>query len=102
MINDFDVGSTGGRPMAHAPQPSRWTCLPAHAVKGIAEAMLSGVTNVEAGRYEGAAFTSFFIHDTVWTRRKVHNPNRCRCFLSCHSCKKTREEDDGHSHTFPS
>jgi hypothetical protein len=90
------------RPIGACVAAHRSTCLPAHAVKGVAEAMLSGVTNVEAGRYEGAAFTSFFIHDTIRTRRKVHNPNGGRCFLNCHPCKKTREEDDGHSHTLPS
>jgi hypothetical protein len=34
--------------------------------------MLSGVTNVKAGRYKGAAFT-LFIDDAIWTRRKVHD-----------------------------
>jgi hypothetical protein len=53
----------------------RETCLKAHAVKGVPKAILSGVTNVEAGRYEGAAFAPLFIDDAIRTRREVHDLN---------------------------
>jgi hypothetical protein len=49
-------------------------CLPTHTVKRITKALLSRMTNVKAGRYEGAAFTSLFIDDSLRrTRRKVHS-----------------------------
>jgi hypothetical protein len=60
--------------------PAARACLPAHAVKGVAEAILSGVADVKAGRHEGAAFTPF-IDDAIRTRRKVKHPGGGRCLL---------------------
>ena len=75
--------------------------LPAHAVKGIAKAMLSCETNVIAVRYIGTAFTYLFLDDALRARRKVlPESNSCRGLLSCHSNKETREDNDGHSHVF--
>jgi hypothetical protein len=44
-------------------------------MKRVPKAILSGVTNVEAGRYEGAAFAPLFIDDAIRTRREVHDLN---------------------------
>jgi hypothetical protein len=66
----------------------------------MADAVLSRVTNVIAARYDGVAFARF-IDDAVRTERKALELNGCGCLLSCHSCKETREDDDGHSHIFP-
>ena len=52
----------------------RLLCLPTHAVEGVTKALLSRMTNVKAGRNEGAAFTSLFIDDALRrTRWKVHS-----------------------------
>jgi hypothetical protein len=74
-------------------------CLKAHAVKGIAKAMLSSVTNVKAARYEGAAYAPFFIDDAIWARRTMQL-NGGRRLLSYHCCKETGEGDDGYLHIF--
>ena len=50
--------------------------------------MLSRMTNVKAGRHEGAAFTHFIIDDALRTRRKVLNFEGRRCLLSHHPPKK--------------
>ena len=72
--------------------------LPTHAVKCIAKAILPRPANVKPGRDEGAAF-ALLVDNTVRTWGKVDG---CRCFLSNHSCKETREDDDAHFHVcFP-
>ena len=72
--------------------------LPTHAVKCIAEAILPRPANVKPGRDEGAAF-ALLVDNTVRTWGKVDG---CRCVLSNHSCKETREDDDAHFHVcFP-
>jgi hypothetical protein len=82
-------------------RPGRGNSLPAHAVKSIAEAMLSGMTNVEAGRDKGAAFAPLFSDDTIRTGRKVHNPRSGGWLSRQHRCKEARENDEAHSHIFP-
>ena len=47
--------------------------LPAHPVESIAKAILSRMTNMKAGRYEGATFTGLFIDDALRTGGKVLN-----------------------------
>jgi hypothetical protein len=69
-------------------------------VKGVAKAMLSSVTNIKSRRYEGAAFTSFFLDDAIGTTRKMYSGGSRR-FLSYHCCKETRETDEERSHVFP-
>ena len=75
--------------------------LPAHPVKGIAKAMLSQMTNVKAGRHEGAAFTRLIIDGALRTRRKVLNFEGRRCLLSHHSPKEKRQDNEARSHIFP-
>jgi hypothetical protein len=76
---------------------------PAHAVKGIAKAMLPRMTNVKACRYERAAFTRLFIYDALRTRRKVPDLEARRCLSGRHCCQETREDKNGeHSHIFSS
>jgi hypothetical protein len=76
-----------------------WRWLQAHAVEGIAKAMLPCGTDIVAARYVGTAFTYLFLDDALRARRKVlPESNSCRGLLSCHSNKETREDNDGHSH----
>ena len=75
--------------------------LPAHPMKGIAKAILSRVTNVEAGRYEGTAFARFLVDDAIWTRRKALELCGGRRLLNLHSCKENNENDDGRFHISP-
>jgi hypothetical protein len=75
--------------------------LPAHPVKGIAKAMLSRMTNVKAGRHEGAAFTRLIIDGALRTRWKVLNFEGRRCLLSHHSPKEKRQDNEARSHIFP-
>ena len=60
--------------------------------------MLSRMTNVKAGGYEGAAFTHLFIDDAFWARRKVLNLEGRRRGLRHRSCKEAGEGNDTRSH----
>jgi hypothetical protein len=71
-------------------------------MKGIAKAILSRVTNVEAGRYEGTAFARFLVDDAIRTRRKVLELHGGRCLLNQHSRKENNKNDDGRFHVFTS
>ncbi len=85
-------------PLRSRAWPSPSQDLPTHAVKSITNAVLSCATNMKAGRYEGAAFTRLFVDDALRTGRKMLYLKGCGCVLSCHSCKETREDNDGHFH----
>ena len=72
-------------------------------MKGIAAALLSRAANVEAGRDVSAAFT-ILSDDTIRATRKVNGPKvgGCRCLLSNHACKETREGNGRYFHVcFP-
>jgi hypothetical protein len=72
--------------------------LHAHAVEGVAKAILSRMTNVKAGGYEGAAFTRLFSDDAFRTRRKVLNSEGRRRGLRHRSCKEAGEGNGTRSH----
>jgi hypothetical protein len=65
--------------------------LPAHAVKGIAKAILPCEANVIAVRYEGTAFTRFFLDDALRTGRKVLKSDGRRRLLSCHTDEEAKD-----------
>jgi hypothetical protein len=83
------------------PQP-RWRWLPTHAVKGITKTVLAPITDVKAGRYEGATFTPLLDHGVFRTRREVFDSESRRCLPNQHHSKEARENDGGHSHDLTS
>lgn len=70
-------------------------------MKGIAKAILSRVTNVKAGRYEGTAFARFLVDDAIRTRGKVLELYSGRRLLSQHPREDNNKNDDGRFHILP-
>jgi hypothetical protein len=71
-------------------------------VKGITQAVLARITDVKAGRYEGATFTPLLDHGIFRTRREVFDSESRRCLPNQQRSKKAKENDRGHSHVLTS